>query len=776
MSDLSGANVDAAMESVRRIAYSAVCFTGLRIELQADLHPKLLHDNVIVAECTTSDTVIQESTMIKESDSTCWELAQNIKISTEFPSFKLSILSRYPGHDDHILAQAELHTASFISEIEICDHGDSQVLSHLHFCGSVLELGFRGVIVPSGPSSIPSSADGNSLFDLPTTNGQSGPDLSFNFRIGFPESLSDHGNHLLLHSTQFRSEDDLQNAILALERSLWYTPDSDPNKPSRLSDLCHAFKHRFEFLGDSRDLDQAIQFGDVLAVWRLNPSSAIVKYSIDSDKYIFTNRKIYGWIHSSRIIGNHAVTLADVDQDDQLFLFSDLSDSYFHRFDIMGNLDDLNSAVSAAKFAISISIQGSPSKASLLNTLARYLWLWFEWLGKLNDIESAIEMGWLAFSLAPEGDELRPWALYSTALSFFKRFNRLGKSDDLEESISKRRKALDSMPEDFPERYWMLSNLSFNLRYRFVLFDDPSDLDEAIVKGIDAVNAVSSKSPNRPGILNNLSICFSTRFDWNGDINDLTEPISLLQSALSNTPDGHYTKDANDIDEAVSAGWCAVACTPDGDPDKHICLHHLIESLQHCFIDHKNIDDLEESIACGKKILSLIPNGHLEKNHTLLHLGDSARLRFDHFQDPSDADTATSLYKSAALNLAGKPSDRLRAALQWAEMCITFNCPSALEAYKVALNVLPRVVWMGKSIAARHRQLADYGSAVNEAAAYALQLGYTDIALEWLEMGQAIVWGQLHNLCSPVDILSDAHPDLAERLSQVAAALEKATS
>ncbi|KAK0493975.1 hypothetical protein EDD18DRAFT_1355914 [Armillaria luteobubalina] len=489
MSDLNDANADAAIEPVIPIPYSTVCFTGLRIELRADLHSNLLDDNVIFADCITNGTVIQESAMIKEAESTCWELTQNIQISTEIPLFMLSILSRYPGHDDYILTQVEMQTASFISELVRPNPWGSQAFTRWYFCSSVLELGFRGVVVPSGPSSNHSSADGNSLFDLPTMNGQSGPDLPFNFRIGFPESLSDHGNQLLHRIMHFVSEDNLQNAIFVLERSLLYTPDSDPNRPSRLSDLCHAFTHRFEFLRNSRDLDQAIE------------------------------------------LGNHAVTLTD----DQPGLFLCLSRSYFLRFDTLGNLDDLNSAVSAAKFGT--TKKESCSKASLLYTLAGYIRRQFGLLGDLDDIESAIEMERLAFSLVPEGDESRLWALYNTALSFSERFDHLGKSDDFEESISEGRKALDFMPEDFPQRCWMLSNLSSGLRNHFVLFDDPADLEEAIVKGMDAVNAVPSRSPDRPGILNNLSICFSTRFDQNGDVNDLTEFISLLQSTLSDTPD-----------------------------------------------------------------------------------------------------------------------------------------------------------------------------------------------------------------------------------------------
>ncbi|KAK0474433.1 CHAT domain-containing protein [Armillaria novae-zelandiae] len=753
MSDLNDANTDAAIEPVIHIAYSAVCFTGLRIELPADSPPNLLDNNMIFAECTTNDTVIQESTMIKEAKSTWWELTQHIQISTEIPSFMLSILSRHPEHDDYIVAQVEFQTASVISEFVMHDHRGSEVFTHWYSFGSVLELGFRGVVVSSGPSSIPSSVDGNSLSDLPTTNGRSGPDLSFNFGIDFLVLLSNHGNHLLRRSTQFGSEDDIQHAISALECSLSYTLDSDPYKRSRLSDLSHALGHRFNFSGDSRDLDQAIE------------------------------------------LGNRAVTLADGDQDDQLSLFSHLSRSYLRRFNSLGNLDDLNSAVSAAEFVVSVSAEGSYLKANSLHHLALCLYQRFERLGELSDIESAIKMGRLAFSLTPEGDELKCWALQNTALSLSQRFVRLGTSDDLEESISVGRKALDFIPEDFPEKYSMLSHLSNFLQRRFYMFGDSADLDEAIVKGIDALKAVPSTSPDRSGILDTLGSCLFVRSQLNGDLNDLTESISLLQSALSNTPDGHRfkpiilehlsksfryrffkTKDTDDIDEAVSAGRRAVAFTPDDDPNKPSRLNHLVCSLQDRFIHRKHIDDLEESISCAKEALSLIPDGHQEKNHILSHLGDAVELRFDHFQNRSDADEATSLYKSAALSPIDRPDDRLYATSRWASLCVKINCPSALEAYKVALNLLPQAVWTGKSIAARHRRLADYGSIVNEAATYVLQLGYTDTALEWLETGRAIVWGQLHNLRSPVDFLSDAHPDLMERLSQVTAALEKASS
>ncbi|KAK0214055.1 CHAT domain-containing protein [Armillaria fumosa] len=737
---------------------SAVRFTGLIIKPRADSHLNLLRRNAIFAKYTTNDTLIQESTMIKEAASTCWKLTQNIQISTEIPSFKLSILSRYPGRNDHILAQVELQTARLISVFLTRDlNRGSEVFTQLDNNDSVLKLGMGVVVVPSRPSSNPSSADGNSWFDLPTTNGQSGLDPPFKIVIDFLALLSYRGKQFLGRFKQFGNEDDLQKAISDLNRSVSLTSDSSPYKPHGLDALGIAFTLRFQFLGDGQDLDQAIK------------------------------------------LGRDAVTLADGYRDDRLpHLAVNLSNSYACRSEFLGSLDDLNSAVSAAELAVSVSAEGGWSKARSLFALASCLDKRFERLGELNDIESAIEMGQLAFSSAPEGSEggeLKYQALVNTANSLLRRSHRLGKSDDVEEAISEMKRAIDSMSQSSPHRFVVLDGLSDCLKSRFALFDDPADLDDAIVKGTDAINAMPRRSPTRPAILGNLSGCFYGRFTLNRDLNDLNESISLLKSAISDAPDGHdfkpellkglgarlhdrfsQTKDANDIDEAVSVGRRAVACTPDGHPEKPSRLRSLMVSLLARFQVNKRVDDLEESITGGRNALSLIPEDHPDKIELLSQLGDSVACRFEAFQNPSDADEATSLCKSATLSSTSPPSKRLNAAISWTKLRMEVDFPSALEASKIALDLLPRVAWTGKSIAARHRTLARLGSLVNVVAACTIQLGHTDTALEWLEMGRAIVWGQLHNLRSPVDLLSDAHPHLAERLSQVAGALEKATS
>ena len=53
---------------------------------------------------------------------------------------------------------------------------------------------------------------------------------------------------------------------------------------------------------------------------------------------------------------------------------------------------------------------------------------------------------------------------------------------------------------------------------------------------------------------------------------------------------------------------------------------------------------------------------------------------------------------------------------------------------------------------------------MREAAAAALDSGLPEIAMEWLEQGRLIVWGELFQLRSSYEELSSEHPDRARRL------------
>jgi hypothetical protein len=97
---------------------------------------------------------------------------------------------------------------------------------------------------------------------------------------------------------------------------------------------------------------------------------------------------------------------------------------------------------------------------------------------------------------------------------------------------------------------------------------------------------------------------------------------------------------------------------------------------------------------------------------------------------------------------------------------------TSLDGYGTALNLLPRIAWLGQTISARHKELGAIGGIVNEAAAAAIEAGQYEKALEWLEQGRSVVWGQLLNLRSPVDELRDADCKLVNDLVRISKELE----
>jgi hypothetical protein len=62
---------------------------------------------------------------------------------------------------------------------------------------------------------------------------------------------------------------------------------------------------------------------------------------------------------------------------------------------------------------------------------------------------------------------------------------------------------------------------------------------------------------------------------------------------------------------------------------------------------------------------------------------------------------------------------------------------------------------------------------VRNAAAAAIASGQPEKAVEWLEQGRSVIWGQLLNLRTPVDTLNERHPELAKQLLSLSAQLEK---
>ncbi|KIJ36095.1 hypothetical protein M422DRAFT_261643 [Sphaerobolus stellatus SS14] len=264
-----------------------------------------------------------------------------------------------------------------------------------------------------------------------------------------------------------------------------------------------------------------------------------------------------------------------------------------------------------------------------------------------------------------------------------------------------------------------------------------------------ALESTADGHPEKATHLNNLGNSLSGRFGHGGKTIDIENAITALQEAVNLTPDGHIHQVTH--------------------------LNNLGSSFDQRFEHLGEYSDIEKSIAALQKVTDLTPDGHADTTRNLMNLGKSFKIKFDRLGDFHDIEKAIIAYSGASKIDSSSPSVQYLAAMEWASLCSRYQSPSStLEAYRVILEIMPQRAWLGQKVACRYKELLAIGSAVNAAAAMAITSGDMALALEWLEGGRSIVWGQILQLHTPIDDLQVKHPALAEDLYRVSRALENA--
>jgi hypothetical protein len=317
------------------------------------------------------------------------------------------------------------------------------------------------------------------------------------------------------------------------------------------------------------------------------------------------------------------------------------------------------------------------------------------------------------------------------------------------------------------------------------------DLNKSVSIREDAVHLTPDGHTDTPSILNNLGNSLLKRFERLGDLEDLNKSVSIREDAVRLTPDGHPDKplmlnnlggsllrrfervgDLEDLNNSVLRGEDAVHLTPDGHPDKPSRLNSLGCSLFRRFERLGDLDDLNDSVLRGEDAVHLTPDGHPDKPSWLSSLGVFLSHRFELLSDHAALQNTISVYALAALSTTGPAHIRFYAASRWAKYAKIGENSSPMDAYHVALDLLPELAWLGLSISDRHHHLPKAGKLVRDGAALAIASDQPEKAVEWLEQGRSVIWGQFLNLRSPVDALKHSHPTLAHRLVSLSAQLE----
>ncbi|KAJ7466381.1 TPR-like protein [Mycena latifolia] len=634
--------------------------------------------------------------------------------------------------------------------------------------------------------------------------------------------LSDLGNALRQRFEQLGNVVDINQGRDLCEAAVRMVPDDHPDKPSWLNNLGNCLLNRFDQLGDLTDLNELVS--TFKAAVRLTPEghAGMPSWLNNLGNSLLSRFKRFGNLtdlNESVDTFKAAVSLTPEGHPDKPLWLNDLGNSLHSRFKRLGDLTDLNESVSTFKAAVSLTPEGHPAKPLWLNNLGNSLLSRFERLGNLTDLNESVSTFKAGMGLIPEGHPHKPSQLTNLGNSLLSRFKRFGNLTDLNESVSTFKAAVRLTPEGHPDRPLQLNNLGNSLSSRFGRLGDLTDLNESVSTRKDALNNLGNSlrsrferlgdltdlnesvstfkaavsltpegHPAMPSQLNNLGNSLLRRFERLGDLTDLNESVSAFEAVISLTPEDHAAKPSwlsnlgnalrsrferlGDLTDLNDSREAAIRLTPDGHPDKPAWLNNLGNSLRSRFERLGDLTDLNESVSTFKAAVSLTPEGHPAKPLWLNNLGNSLLSRFERLQDPHDLEDMLLQYSCAASSPTGAADVRFQACAMWTQYAHIFQHPSLLHAYTTAVDLIPKVAWLGLSISDRHHQLLNAGEIVRNAASAAIDSQEYSQAVEWLEQGRSVIWGQVLNLRSPVDDLQMLHPKLAAELISISNLLE----
>ncbi|KAF6742199.1 hypothetical protein DFP72DRAFT_1082424 [Ephemerocybe angulata] len=160
-----------------------------------------------------------------------------------------------------------------------------------------------------------------------------------------------------------------------------------------------------------------------------------------------------------------------------------------------------------------------------------------------------------------------------------------------------------------------------------------------------------------------------------------------------------------------------------------IWLNNLSISLQLLFQRTGNLRDLGEAISIKRRVLEITPEGHANMPVWLNSLGISLDSLFKRTGDLRDLTETISTYRSSAVYTSGSPP--------------------ILAAFDTAIYLITLTATLEQTLQNRYTQLQDSSGIPLQAASAALTLKRVYKALEWLEQGRCLVWGQLNNPDTP---------------------------
>ncbi|KAJ7465373.1 TPR-like protein [Mycena galericulata] len=618
--------------------------------------------------------------------------------------------------------------------------------------------------------------------------------LTPNGHLNKASQLNNLANSLLCRFKQLGGLDDLNQSVLLFEAAVALTPDGHPHKASNLNNLGNSLLSRFRRLGGLDDLNQSVLLFEAAAALTPDGHSNKASHLNNFGNSLVSRFQRLGGLddlNKAVLKLEAAIALTPNGHPNKASCLNNLANSLLCRFKRLGSLDDINQSVLRFEAAVALTPNDHPGMPSQLSNLGNSLLHRFKRLGSLDDLNQSVLRFEAAIALTPEGHPDMPLQLSNLGNSLLHHFKRLGGLDDLNQSVLRFETAVALTPDGHPDKPSRLDNLGTSLSHRFERIGGLDDLHQSVLKFEAAVALTPDGHPDMPSHLSNLGNSLLHRFKRLGSLEDLHQSVLRFEAAIALTPNDHPNMPSrlnnlgislldrfkqlaslDDLNQSVLRLEAAVALTLNGHPNMPSQLNNLGFSLLYRFEQLGGLDDLNQSVLRFEAAVALTPDGHPDKPSRLDNLGNSLHRRFEQLDDSQDSQKVLLYYSLAACSATGPARIRFLAARRWARHAHFHQAPSVLHAYTTAIKLLPELAWLGLSITDRHHHLSQAGELVRDAASAAIAVYDYQKAVEWLDQGRSVIWGQLLNLRTPVDELRKSHPGLANQLVSLSTSLE----
>jgi tetratricopeptide (TPR) repeat protein len=609
-----------------------------------------------------------------------------------------------------------------------------------------------------------------------------------------PGTVYNRGVLLLNQFQQTGQRSTIDEAVASFHRAADALPVGHPRRGVLLSGLGAAYMTRFESFADDADLDRSIQWG------------------------------------------SEAAQATPAGHNDRPDVLTNLGMAYLTRYQRFGNRADSDEAIRHCTEAAQHADTGHPRSGVLLSNAGLTYRARFELTGDEADIAESIRYAEAAWRVTPADDVELSRNLANLAGAYQVRFTRFGGSTDLSRAIEYWQRA-ERASAGHADHAFMLSAVGLAFRMRFEQAGDDTDLDQAIRQSAQALDESSETHAGYAGLLLNCAATYKIRFDRFQDGADLDEAFRCVQRAVQVTPDGHperakylcalavihqllfqQTESIEHLDEAIRLGREGLEATPKTSPGRGMCLSDLGLAYRIRYEQNQDPADLVPAVRYGREAVQATPSGHPERALRLSNLSYACRLQYERTgaqQDldhalgygteaveatsddhpdramflsnlasvyraqseravPGALDRAISCWRAAVSSPTAPTHQRVTAAIAWGIACEALADPArAAEGFAAAVGLLPLLAWRGLERGLREKHLAGVGGLVTDAAGWAIEAGDLENAVELLEQGRSVLWSQSLQLRTDLTRLRLVNKDLASRLDEVRAALDR---